>query len=460
MTPNEGKKLVESFVSGASDAQKLRARNFYRYENFVDGDQWMKEENPPQGAPKLTFNQTSDFLTVYLSKLIPRNPLTGNMEMGVRVKSSVGSDKEKQEREILDTYDREYFPSVLLEQSQNFFVGGAACLYYPLDVKKQRSRILSLDPRTCYVAFDGDRLSQFAFSDSVTLSDVPSSNTGMVGAIREFFASLRKNVDAFAEVPRMTYWDSERQIVVVGNNVAVIPHNYGFVPASWIPNNPKSHRHEGRSDVRALMHIDREYNFRASDVGNRVKHNTRPNLAIFSELDVDKVERDDKGILPLGKDDDAKFLTVPEEITALRYLEMLERRMRFKMGINDAVLGEMRSNVSAAAMTYYFSPLLDRIALKRVYWDRAFRELNNAILTYKFGRKEYRTEPVYHSPLTIDTASHTDNVVKLLQNKLISYVDAIDQLRGSENALTKFGEIRKEAEELANVPGFSNNPTP
>jgi hypothetical protein len=76
------------------------------------------------------------------------------------------------------------------------------------------------------------------------------------------------------------------------------------------------------------------------------------------------------------------------------------------------------------------------------------------------GRKEYRTEPVYHSPLTIDTASHTDNVVKLLQNKLISYVDAIDQLRGSENALTKFGEIRKEAEELANVPGFSNNPTP
>lgn len=454
MTTSDAKNIVTSFLSASTPTQTQRLNDFLRYEDFADGKQWKKDEEPEGTRPKLTFNQTADYINVYLSKIIPRNPLTGNTEVGVRVVEKDLTKKEKYEQEILTTYDREFLPLLLLEQIQNFLVGGAGCLYYPFDPVSRQTRIISLDPKYCFLGWADNQLVQFAFQDEVTLADVPKSNTGMVAAIKQYITRVLRAGSNYQSVTRTTYWNNSYQIIVVGDFVEIRKNDKGFIPFSWIPNQPKSHRHEGRSDVKPLMHIDREYNFRASDFGARVKENTRPNLATFSELDVDKLSRDDKGILALGKDDDAKYLTVPEERTALVYLDTLEKRMRFKMGINDAVLGEMRSNVSSAAMTYYFSPLLDRIALKRVFWDRAFREMNSAILAHKFGPGEYSAAPIYHSPLTIDAGSNIDNVVKLLSNRLISYTDAIDQLRGAENSETKLAAIKKEVMELEKIPGF------
>jgi trehalose-6-phosphate synthase len=107
-------------------------------------------------------------------------------------------------------------------------------------------------------------------------------------------------------------------------------------------------------------------------------------------------------------------------------------------------------------MTYYFSPLLDRISLKRVYWDEAFKELNNAILTYAFGISEYRTRPVFESVLISDEETKINNTIRLLQNRLISHRDAIDEIRGIENSEEKFAEIVAEYKELEKVAGFLN----
>jgi hypothetical protein len=447
MTDYEAISLVKNFVSAQAERTTRRSEIAATLASFIyDSDQWNSLELPGENDPQLTFNQTRDFINIYLPKLFPRNPFTGAIEVGVTVKNSDEKKKEQEEAKILETYEDNDMPFVLFEQGQNFFVGGAGCLYYPYDPVLQMTRILSLDPSRCHIQFSSfGTVSAFAFEDEISYEEAEQSlSKTFFQTVKSFFSPVASS-RTLTRKKRITYWDKYNQIILIdGNTVLVTPNNSGIVPFAWIPNMPAPHQHEGRSDGADLYHLDREYNFRASDIGKRVKDNTRPNLAVMSSLDVDKISRGEKGILALEKDDDAKFLVVPEEKTGLAYLDRLETRMRFKMAINDAVLGQMRSNISADAMGYYFMPLLDRVALKRIFWDSAFKKLNSAILTNAFGAGTYRTAPSYHPALAVDAAFRTDIVVKQLQNHLISHTDAIDMLHGAENAPEKFSAIMEE----------------
>lgn len=458
MTESEAKKKVDEFLSATRSATQARLSVAQNMERFIMySEQWLLDEMPAGNDPQLTFNQTRDFVNLYLPKLFPRNPFTGAIELGVSVKEKDAKRKETYEEKILDTYEDNNMPFILLEQGQNFFVFGVAALYYPFDPIARETKIYSINPLSCSVQFSstGDVLA-FAFEDEVSALEVQTDKS-IFDRVKSLFSSASAPKSA-SKAKRVTYWDTKCQIVKIGEAVEYRENKAGHVPFSWIPNLPASHSREGQSEGADLYHIDREYNFRASDIGKRVKENTRPNLVTMTDLDVDKLDRNDKGILPLQKDDDAKFLVVPEEKTGLAYLDKLESRMRFKMAINDAVLGQMRSNISADAMGYYFMPLLDRIALKRIAWDAAFKRLNSAILENYFGAGKFRTSPVYHPALAVDASFRTDIISKQLDRHLISHVDAIDALHGSENANEKFSAILAEAETIAKNPGMIKTP--
>lgn len=458
MTESEAKKKIDDFLSTTRSATQARLSVAEAMERFIMySEQWLSDELPIGNDPQLTFNQTRDFVNIYLPKLFPRNPFTGAIELGVSSKEKDATKKEEYEEKILNTYEDNNMPFVLLEQGQNFFVFGVASLYYPFDPIARETKIYSINPLSCSVQFSstGEVLA-FAFEDEVSALEV-SQDRSLFDRVKGLFSSASAP-QQIAKAKRVTYWDTECQIVKIGDSAKYYPNTSGIVPFSWIPNLPASHSREGQSEGADLYHIDREYNFRASDIGKRVKENTRPNLVTMTDLDVDKLDRNDKGILPLQKDDDAKFLVVPEEKTGLAYLDKLEARMRFKMAINDAVLGQMRSNISADAMGYYFMPLLDRIALKRIAWDAAFKRLNSAILQNAFGAGKYRTSPVYHPALAVDASFRTDIISKQLDRHLISHVDAIDALHGSENANEKFSAILAEAKVIADNPGMIKTP--
>jgi hypothetical protein len=55
-----------------------------------------------------------------------------------------------------------------------------------------------------------------------------------------------------------------------------------------------------------------------------------------------------------------------------------------------------------------------------------------------------------------DHETKIKNALLLLNNRLMTYREAIDILRPSENADEKFAEIQKEFQELSKIEGFLN----
>ena len=168
----EAKMIVDDFLARAKDITTSRAGNFAKYQRFIlDGEQWGDVDKIPEGSdPILSFNQSEDFVTTYLSKLFPRNPETGVMAIGVKCFETDATLKEKYEKTILASYEENKLPQTLIEQAQNFLVGGAGCLYYPKTITND-ARIISLDPTTVYLGWNGSQLNQFAFEDEISLSD-------------------------------------------------------------------------------------------------------------------------------------------------------------------------------------------------------------------------------------------------------------------------------------------------
>lgn len=450
-TQGEAKDIVETFIAGTKDVREARANIFFKFQSFVlDGEQWLEKEKPEGEKPCLTFNHSEDHFLTYLSKLFPRNSQTGTLAIGAKVK---GAEKDKCEKEILHVYENEKFASTVLEQGQNFLIGGSGCFYYPQDPITKSAKIISLDPTKVYLGWDGNKLSQFAFEDEISLADVEQTKQyWLIEKIKNFLKDENGAQRKFKKTKRITYWDNDCQIIAVDNNFKIAKNENGFIPFSWIPNMPKSHKHEGIPESKKLYALDKEFNKRASDFAQRVRTNTKPVLATFTDKETKDLDNENmKGILPFAPGDKAEFLHLTENKELLDYLEMLTQKMSSKMAINDAVQGSIKSNVSSLSMVYYFSPLMDRIGLKRIYWDEAFRELNRAILFYKFGIKDAKTDPIYEPVLLTDQKTKIENTVLLLENKLISHEDAIDELRGTENAGEKLAGIMKDVKEFEDL---------
>lgn len=454
---NSAKNLVEDFISSTKETTQRRVSQFKKYEVFVsDNDQWDATDLPDGDKPALTFNQSEDYVNTYLAKLFPRNPDTGALEVGVKVTETDKTKKEKFEKEILERYDENNIGEILLEQGQNFLIGGDACFYFPRDPVTQRAKIISINPTNVYLGWKGSKLEQFAFEDEITLAEaeLQKQDNWLISAIKTFLGKDNEISQKFKKVSRLTYWDNNHQIIRIENQFEVRNNTDKFIPFYWIPNKPKPHSHEGRSEAKSLFDLDKQFNERSSDFADRVKSNTKAVLATYSELDASKLEREElEGILAMNQGDKAEFLHLTENKEVLEFIELIERKMDKKMAVNDAVNGQIKSNVSSLAMMYYFSPLLDRIGLKRVYWDSAFKALNKAILIYAFGESA-KTEPIYQPVMMVDTESKIKNTVLMLENHLISYKDAIDILRGGENSMEKFEEIKTEFGELSKIDGF------
>jgi hypothetical protein len=452
--------IIDNLKKKAGEATANRASRFKKNMRFaLDKKQWENDEEDNIANPKLIFNQTKDYIDIHVSKIFPINPKKGTFEIGVTSFEENKEKKEKYEKEILETYAENLFEITINEQLLNFFYGGDACIYYPQNEITKKAEIISLDPKRVFLNWEGGKLIQFAFKDSVSIDqgrmELKARDNWIVNFVKKALGTSGEDTtDAFKEVERITYWDKNFKIIKIGENeVKIFPNQNKIIPASWIPNEPKPNEQEGKSDVEKLKQLEKEYNARTSDLGERVFKNTTPVLATYSD---NKIEIGDKrdGHLQLSKGDKAEFLTVPEASENMKYVEKLEERMQTKMGINDAILGRMRSNISALAMGYYFSPLNDRIAKKRIYWDKALKELNRAILKYRFGEGDFRTEATYHQAMLLDQNEQVRNTIQMLNNRLISHVDAIDELRNVENSEEKMRAIIEEIKTLSKVDGF------
>lgn len=446
MQPKNTKKLtredaisrIESVLSAGSKITSSRKASFTKYKTHVDGIQWTEKEEPENDDPKLVFNLAEDVVNTYQSKLFPRNQLTGVLEIGVKSKSILAEKRGSYETHILSSYLDADFNEVLLEQGENFLVGGSACLYYPQDPITGEVVIGSLDPTTVCLAWKGRDLIAFTFCEEFSLDGVT--------------------------IEKITYWDNQYQIVKEGEDIVVTENKHGFIPFSWIPCRPRPHRHEGRSPINSLIMFDKEINFRSSDYSKRIRENTQPERAIYSQLDTSEIVRDNSNTHHLAQNDRMENLVVPEGTATLEWIEKMRSYAQMKSGLNDSVMGKIKANTSGVSIAYQMAPIMDRIGFFRVHWDKAFRALNRAILFYKYGgsydSSEYNTDPVYNPAMPADLQTLSMYYEFMLRNKLISHADAIDDLRGSQSAEEMLQRVLLEMENYPNLYQASGTKVP
>jgi len=420
------KSLIEDFISDKGRQTKARKTTFDSLMSFtLDGKQWTsaeERERESDGLPSLVINESANFLDRYLSRLFPRNQRTGVLEVGAKI---FGDDNDgKMLKKIMDTYRRNYLPAILIEQGINFLVGGASCLYYPQNPTTGKAEIISLNPCNCFLSWQGNKLMRFAHQEKFT-----------DGSKEIIYADLKCFVSIF---------DDGRGDV----KIEITENKFDFIPVSWIPSFPKPHQHEGRSKILALQHFDRENNERFSDFSKRVADNTLPHTNIFSDTAKQgSYKRGRKKVSYFGKDDDVRQEESKESPEVLEHLKLWDSRLRRKSGIVD-VGAAIKSVVSGISLSFQFSEMMDLIGFMRIFWDKAFREINNAILNYEIGAGDYDTDPVYNPVLAFDSRQKVEEYDIMLRNKLISRKDAIAELRAVENPEEVIAEIIEEDKEF------------
>lgn len=407
---SEIKRLVENFISDKSKSVSARKAIFDDLMSFtLDEKQWTaieEKDRKSDGFPSLVLNESSNFVDRYLSRLFPRNQRTGVLEVGAKT----FDDKDgKKLKAIMDAYRKNYLPAILIEQGINFLVGGAGCFYYPQDPITKKAKIISLNPCNISLAWQGEELKRFAHKEKYS----DGSEEIIYWDLKSFVSILIKN-------------DRDWQLEIEENK-------FDFIPFSWIPCFPRPHQHEGRSKIKTLKNFDIENNARFSDFSKRIADNTIPHINVFSDnAKKGDYKRGREKVSYLGKDDDVRQEESKESPEVLEYLRIWDARLRRKTGTVDTGAA-IKSVVSGISLSFQFSEMMDLIGFMRIFWDKAFREMNNAILNYEIGSGNYDSDPVYNPVLAYDSYQKVEEYDILLRNKLISRKDAISELRAVEN---------------------------
>lgn len=449
MTPDKIKTWIDNFKDQRDNRIKRFSNNidFLRKEEQWD-DEDIEAEQIVNEDERLVINQVDEFLEFYLAKLFPRDPLTNAITIGVNVKDLPDSQVDEYEKLILSTYKSVRLIRKLLEQGQNFLVGGNGCFYYPYDSGIRQTRLFSIDPLAVYgPEFDDHDIQAIAFEERISESTK-----------KTFFTQVLERIKMREEetVTKITYWDKNQKVVLENGEVVEREKNtLGYIPFTWLENRPNSHTHEGNPEVlESDRNLQKEYNKRFSNFGQRAKKNTRAKLAIFSQRELAKniTKKDGNDILTLDPSDKAEFLNYQENAEVLSYLDKIDNHMKRKRGMNDATDGVIKTHVSGISMSYSFAPLLDRIGLRRVSFDQFFEEFNKAILINKFKEKASNviTEPVYNPILAPDYDQKVTNVLAMRDRDipLISLDRALDILHGAENAAKEKEKIMNELDEI------------
>jgi hypothetical protein len=449
MSDENKKKAVELALKRWADDEVNRQERVKRYATYfthVYIEQWAAKDIPAGQRPKITLFLSADVIRQYRAKLFP-----AAAELGIQCYDEPGEKTKKTseyEQHILDTYEKNQMPLILHDQSELYFIGGEACIYAPHDPVnvpgKAEAKIYSLNPCDVTIGIYGAQKVYGMHEQTITAQQ----------ARRLEWCTISDDIPDSQELSDIYYFDLYNYVRVINNDVncaKVLPNPYarGYeVPYFWIPNNSKPGSTVGNSEVRHLVVLDKELNFRVSDYAERLRNGVLGPVFVSGASPKTNISLDADYINYLAAGGKAERLSLAGDGNEyLEYFNFLLDIYQKKTTITDDVLGtkNVNANMSGVALQYKFLSLQELIDEKRIVWNSQLKALNRQILYYKFGAGIYRNKPIYANVIPNDEVADARTNIALVKAGLRARESAIDVINPNESVAEIVKKIQKDA---------------
>lgn len=242
-----------------------------------------------------------------------------------------------------------------------------------------RIRILVLPSHICFPKYnDLDRsvMDRFEIKYPIQKKD---QNT-LTKAIRTVFGrKYTGRMSLYKQVWTDTTWEEYVDDALVSSGV----NELGIIPPVHIPNIPVATSDFGIPDIEDICPINRELNFKASDISEVIDYHGAPVTVIFGAR-VQNLERGANKVWG-GLPTDAKVenLELSGDLSAaVGFFSILKKSMHEVGCVPEASLGSERavSNTSGVALHIENMPLIEKTALKTISYGDGLRRLNKIML--------------------------------------------------------------------------------
>lgn len=190
------------------------------------------------------------------------------------------------------------------------------------------------------------------------------------------------------EVPMVTIkelWTETEYLLMFGTTnkpVHYVEHNWGFLPLQYVPNIHLPGEPKGTSDIEHELDPQQEYNERASDLADVIKEMAKPaywgkNLDNLTEVRSGQIV-----IYQVG--DDGVIEAMPKSGNPFpieSYLNDRKNDIISLSGLNQVLYpGSQTLQATGRALSVVMQGVNNKIALRKEWWIKAFKDLNKTIL--------------------------------------------------------------------------------
>lgn len=190
------------------------------------------------------------------------------------------------------------------------------------------------------------------------------------------------------DVPMCTikeFWSEKEYLLMIGANntpVHYMKHDWDYVPLQYVPNIHLPGEPKGTSDIEHELDPQQEYNERASDMADIIKEVSRPTYWGKNVDNVSEVRSGQIVIYSVGDDGEINAMPKSGNLQGLdNYLEDRKNDIISLSGLNQVLYpGSQTLQATGRALSVVMQGVNNKIALRKEWWIKAFKELNKSIL--------------------------------------------------------------------------------
>lgn len=190
------------------------------------------------------------------------------------------------------------------------------------------------------------------------------------------------------EVPMITIKELwlENEYLLMFNTanklVEYIKHDWGFLPLQYVPNIHIPGEPKGTSDIEHELDPQQEYNERASDLADIIKEIAKPSYWGKNLDNLSEVRSGQIVIYSVGDDGEINAMPKSGQTFPLEnYLNDRKNDIISLSGLNQVLYpGNQVLQATGRALSVVMQGVNNKVALRKEWWVRAFKELNRSIL--------------------------------------------------------------------------------